>query len=63
MEGVVIITETGKNPQRMFIMHATRSGLPVEVLHLYHDAAAIMRVKVLSAVQIFDAFGSGDGPC
>ncbi len=47
----------GENPQRMFIMHATRSGLPVEVLHLYHDATATMQVKVLSAVPIVDASG------
>ena len=47
----------GENPQRLFIMHARRSGLPVEVLHLYRDATATMQVKVLSAFPIVNAKG------
>ncbi len=47
----------GENPQRMFIMHAMRSGIPVEVLHLFHDATATMQVKLLSAFPIVDAKG------
>ena len=47
----------GENPQRLFIMHARRSGIPVEVLHLYGDATATMQVKVLSAFPIVNARG------
>jgi hypothetical protein len=38
----------GPDPQRLFLMHARRSGLPVTVFHDYHDATATMRGKVLS---------------
>ena len=47
----------GPNPQRLFLMHATKSGLPVTVFHDYHDATATMRGKVLSLVPILDASG------
>lgn len=47
----------GENPQRMFIMHATRSRLPVEVLQLYRDTTATMQVTLLSAFPIVDAKG------
>ena len=39
------------------IMDATRSGLPVTVLHEFADATATMRAKVLSAVTVVDAAG------
>ena len=48
----------GPRPQRMFIMDATRSGLPVTVLHSYLDATATMRAKVLSVVTVVDAAGA-----
>lgn len=48
----------GENPQRMFIMRAKRSGVPVEVMHLFHDTKATMQVKVLSAFPIVDAKGA-----
>lgn len=47
----------GEHPQRMFIMHARRSGLPAEVLHLFHHATATMQVRVLSAFPVVDAKG------
>ena len=47
----------GPRPQRAFIMDATRSGLPVTVLHLFADASATMRAKVLSAFTVVDASG------
>ncbi|WP_353951913.1 DUF6544 family protein [Knoellia sp. S7-12] len=47
----------GPRPQRLFIMDATRSGLPVTVLHQFEDATARMRVKVLSLVPVVDAVG------
>ena len=47
----------GAHPERLFIMDATRSGLPVTVLHEFADATATMRAKVLSAVTVVDAAG------
>jgi hypothetical protein len=47
----------GPRPQRVFIMDARRSGLPVTVLHVYGDATATMRAKVLSLVTVVDASG------
>lgn len=47
----------GPRPQRLFLMDATRAGLPVTVLHSYADATATMRAKVLSAVTVVDAAG------
>jgi hypothetical protein len=47
----------GPRPQRVFLMDATRSGLPVTVLHSYADATATMRAKVLSLVTVVDASG------
>ena len=48
----------GAQPQRLFIMDATRSGLPVTVLHQFTDAKATMRAKVLSVVPVVDASGA-----
>jgi hypothetical protein len=47
----------GPRPQRAFIMDATRSGLPVTVLHQFSGASATMRAKVLSLVPVVDAAG------
>ena len=47
----------GPRPQRLFIMDATRSGLPVTVLHVYADTTATMQAKVLSLVTVVDAAG------
>lgn len=47
----------GPRPTRAFIIDATRSGLPVTVLHLYDDATATMRAKVLSVATVVDAAG------
>ena len=47
----------GPRPQRIFLMDATRSGLPVTVLHVFVDGTATMRVKLLSLVTVADASG------
>jgi len=47
----------GPSPSRAFILDATRSGLPVTVLHWYDDATATMRAKVLSVATVVDAAG------
>ncbi|AKU15472.1 DUF6544 family protein [Luteipulveratus mongoliensis] len=44
-------------PQRVFIMDATKSGLPVTALHLFAASTATMRVKLLSLVTVVDAAG------
>ena len=47
----------GPRPRRVFIMDATRSGLPVTVLHSFRDTTATMRAKVLSLFTVVDASG------
>lgn len=47
----------GAHPQRLFIMDATRFGLPITVLHVFGDATATMRAKALSLVTVLDAAG------
>ncbi|KQT94218.1 hypothetical protein ASG49_04775 [Marmoricola sp. Leaf446] len=47
----------GAHPRRLFLMEATRSGVPVSVLHSYAGASATMRGKVLSSVTVVDAAG------
>ena len=47
----------GRSPQRVFIMHATRFGLPVTVLHEFADTTATMRAKVLCLFTVVDASG------
>lgn len=47
----------GPRPQRVFIMDASRSGLPVTVLHPFRDATATMRAKVLSLFTVVNASG------
>lgn len=42
---------------RVFFMHATMRGVPVDVLHAYDDGSARMRVKVLSLFPMVDASG------
>ncbi len=44
-------------PQRIFLMDATRSGLPVTVLHVFADTTATMRVKLLSLFTVVNAAG------
>jgi hypothetical protein len=51
------VSTFGPGPQRMFIMDATRSGLPVTVFHSYAAGTATMRAKVLSLVPVVDASG------
>ncbi len=47
----------GASPTRAFIIDATRSGLPVTVLHLYDHTTATMRGKLLSVATVVDAAG------
>ena len=47
----------GRRPQRLFLMDATRSGLPVTVLHVFAHTTATMRVKLLSLFTVVDASG------
>ena len=47
----------GPRPQRVFIMDATRSGLPVTALHSFKNTTATMRVKVLSLFTVVNAAG------
>ncbi len=47
----------GSQPQRVFLMDATRSGLPVTVLHVFDSSTATMRVKLLSLFTLVDASG------
>ena len=47
----------GPSPQRAFIIDASKSGLPVTVLHLYDHATATMRAKALSVATVVDASG------
>ena len=47
----------GPRPQRVFIMDATRSGLPVTILHQFGNATATMRARVLSVVPVVNAAG------
>jgi hypothetical protein len=47
----------GPRTRRFFLMDATRSGLPVTVLHSFEDATATMHAKVLSLFTVVDASG------
>jgi hypothetical protein len=47
----------GPRPQRIFLMDATRSGLPVTVLPVFVDSTATVRVKLLSLFTVVDASG------
>lgn len=44
-------------PSRIFLMEASRGGLPFEALHLYIGSSATMRVRVGSLVDVVDARG------
>jgi hypothetical protein len=48
----------GPRPQRIFLMDATRSGLPLTILHLFADTTATMRVKLLSLFAVVNASGA-----
>lgn len=44
-------------PARFFLMKARRGGLPLDVLHVFRDGSASMRVRLLSLVSVVDARG------
>lgn len=48
----------GADPSRYFLLDATRSGLPVDVLHVVTGGAATMRVRLCSLVPLVDAAGA-----
>jgi uncharacterized membrane protein YphA (DoxX/SURF4 family) len=45
-------------PARFFLMDARRSGLPVDVYHVFTADAAAMRVRLLSLVPLVEAGGT-----
>lgn len=47
----------GPEPQRLFYINATRSGLPITVFHDYDANTATMRGRVAGLVQVIDASG------
>ena len=47
----------GARPRRIFLMDATRSGLPLTILHVFVDTTATMRVKLLSLLTVVNASG------
>lgn len=44
-------------PSRFFLMHARRSGLPVDVYHAFQASAASMRVRLVSMVPLVRVSG------
>lgn len=44
-------------PRRYFWMEATRGGLPLDGLHVYGEADASMRIRLLSLVQVVHVSG------
>ncbi|MEV4135104.1 DUF6544 family protein [Dactylosporangium sp. NPDC049742] len=47
----------GPHPRRLFHIQASMSGLPADVLHVYADNTATMRVNVCSLLPIINAAG------
>ncbi|MDQ2709770.1 MAG: hypothetical protein M3Z25_20025 [Actinomycetota bacterium] len=45
-------------PRRFFMMDARMKGLPVDVLHVFNDDGATMRVRLLSVRSMVDAKGA-----
>lgn len=50
-------TTDASEPARFFLMDATRGGLPVDVLHSFHDGEASMRVRFLSLIPLVSKSG------
>lgn len=51
------VSTYGPRPQRVFLMAATRSGLPVTVLHQFADSTATMRAKALHLLTVVNSAG------
>ena len=51
------VSTFGHSPTRLFLLHATRAGLPVTVLHVFDQGRATMRGKLLSVIPVLDASG------
>jgi hypothetical protein len=45
-------------PSRLFLMDASRAGIPVQAFHRFIGPSATMRVKIASAVTVVDAKGT-----
>jgi len=45
-------------PRRLFVMDARMKGLPIDVLHVFDDNGATMRVRLLSVRSMVDARGA-----
>jgi hypothetical protein len=45
------------SPARLFAMTSSRTGLPLQALHVYADASASMRVRVASLFEVVNARG------
>ena len=48
----------GRQPQRLFFMRASRSGLPFQAYHRYVGPAATMHVKAAGLMSVLDAAGA-----
>ena len=46
-----------EGPARFYLMGARRGGLPVDVLHIFRDGGATMRVRLVSLVPLVNASG------
>jgi len=51
------VSTFGSAPVRLFAMHATMFGLPVEVLHIFVGPSATMRVRLCSLLPMVSAAG------
>jgi len=47
----------GPSPTRLFHIDATRNGIPVDVLHVFTEGRASMRVRLASALPLISASG------
>jgi hypothetical protein len=52
------LNTVGPHPHRLFLMDATLLGLPVDVLHVFDDRSATMRVRACSVLPMADAAGA-----
>jgi hypothetical protein len=46
-----------ETPARFFLMDARKAGLPVDVLHVYEDGSASMRVRLVSLIPLVESAG------
>ena len=46
-----------ENPVRIFYIVAKKSGIPAKGIHIYKNAKAIMKIKILGLIPVVDAKG------